>query len=65
MTIINPVSVHTTTVSINGSSKATMPSLTGSWVLAAEWAMAADPAPASLEKQARLAPMTKTPKKPP
>ena len=37
------VMVQTTTVSMNGSSRATIPSLIGSSVLAAEWAIAADP----------------------
>ena len=42
-----------------------MPSLMGLSVLAAECAIAAEPAPASLENTARLTPITMTPKKPP
>ena len=42
-----------TTVSIKGSNKATKPSEAGWLVVTAECAMAADPAPASLEKAAR------------
>ncbi len=44
--------VHITTVSIKGSNKATMPSLAGYLVLTAEWAIAAEPAPASFENAA-------------
>ena len=43
-------------VSIKGSSKATIPSLTGSLVAAAECAIEAEPTPASLEKAARRKP---------
>ena len=57
--------VQITTVSINGSSKATIPSVTGSFVFTAECAMAAEPTPASLEKAALLKPCTNTPTKPP
>ena len=53
ITNTKPVSVQITTVSINGSSKATKPSLNGSSVCTAAWAMAAEPSPASLEKAAR------------
>ncbi len=44
--------VQMTTVSINGSKSATTPSDAGYFVRTAEWAMAAEPAPASLEKAA-------------
>jgi AGCS family alanine or glycine:cation symporter len=44
---------------------ATIPSLTGSSVLAAEWAIEADPTPPSLLKTALLIPVTKAPIKPP
>ena len=57
MTMTSAVIVHTTTVSMNGSSRATMPSRAGWGVLAAECAMAAEPAPASLENAARLKPV--------
>ncbi len=43
-------------VSMKGSSSATTPSDTGSSVFAAEWAMGADPCPASLEKRPRRTP---------
>ena len=52
-TSTKPVNVQITTVSINGSNRATNPSLRGSSVCTAEWAMAAEPSPASLEKAAR------------
>ena len=65
ITMTRAVMVQTTTVSINGSSNATIPSLTGSSVFAAEWAMAAEPSPASLEKTARRKPMMMTPIMPP
>ena len=48
----NAVMVQTNTVSTNGSNNATTPSLTGSLVLEAEWAIEAEPTPASLEKAA-------------
>ena len=57
--------VQMTTVSMNGSSNATIPSRIGYWVRAAEWAIAAEPAPASLENAARWNPTTSTPTKPP
>jgi hypothetical protein len=41
---------------MKGSSNATMPSLAGYFVLTAECAIAAEPAPASFEKAARLNP---------
>jgi hypothetical protein len=41
--------VQMTTVSMNGSSKATMPSVTGSLVRTAEWAIGADPMPGNRE----------------
>jgi hypothetical protein len=54
--ITSVVSVQTTSVSMNGSRPATTPSRTGSSVFAAEWAMGADPWPASFEKSARFMP---------
>ncbi len=57
--------VQTTMVSIKGSSKATTPSSTGWETLAAEWAMAAEPIPASLEKTARFTPIIRIPRNPP
>ena len=63
--ITRAVIVQITTVSINGSSKETIPSVTGSLVLTAEWAIGAEPIPASLENTALLNPKIKTPKKPP
>ena len=50
------VIVQTTSVSMNGSSPATTPSRTGSSVLAALWAIGAEPCPASFEKSARFMP---------
>ena len=50
------VIVQTTTVSVNGSSNATSPSLAGFFVFTAEWAIGAEPIPASLENAARLIP---------
>ena len=52
-------------VSIKGSSRATTPSSIGFFTLAAEWAIAADPIPASFEKTARLIPIINTPRNPP
>ena len=54
-----------TTVSMNGSSRATNPSLAGCVVRAVAWAMAALPSPASLEKTARRKPMISAPIAPP
>ena len=54
--ITKAVIVQITTVSINGSNKDTIPSETGSFVLAAECAIEADPTPASFEKAALLKP---------
>ena len=54
-----------TTVSINGSNKATNPSDAEYFVFTAEWAMDAEPAPASLLNAALLNPTNKTPIKPP
>ena len=66
MTMITKAVIEQTTiVSMNGSSKATIPSSAGWETLAAECAIAAEPMPASLEKTARLTPMIKIPKKPP
>ena len=59
------VIVQMTTVSMNGSSSPTNPSLTGSAVRAVAWAMAALPSPASFEKAARRNPMTSAPSMPP
>ena len=54
--ITSAVMVQITTVSMKGSSSDTKPSVIGSLVRTAEWAMAAEPTPASLEKAARLKP---------
>jgi len=54
-----------TIVSIRGPKEATIPSRIGSFVAAAECAMAAEPIPASFENAARLKPMKSTPIKPP
>ena len=56
---------HTITVSMKGSSSATMPWRTGSLVIAAECAIGAEPQPASFEKAARRKPMIITPTTPP
>ena len=56
ITTTSAVIVQMTIVSMNGSSSATTPSDTGSSVLAAAWAMGAEPWPASLEKRPRLTP---------
>ena len=50
---------------MKGSKSATRPSEAGYFVLTAECAIDAEPAPASLEKAARLNPVIKTPKRPP
>ena len=65
MTMVSAVMVQMTTVSMNGSNIATKPSLTGCLVFTAEWAMGAEPTPASLEKAARWKPMMRTPMAPP
>ena len=65
MTIVSAVIVQITMVSMNGSSSATWPSVEGSLVLTAEWAIEADPMPASLEKAARWKPTISTPTTPP
>ena len=52
-------------VSMKGPIIATIPSRTGSSVFAAEWAIAALPSPASLEKAARFIPRIMTPTAPP
>ena len=44
--------VQIITVSISGSSNATYPSVMGSFVFTAEWAIAAEPQPASFENAA-------------
>ncbi len=48
--------VQITSVSMNGSSRATTPSDTGSSVFAAAWAMGAEPWPASFENKPRRTP---------
>ncbi len=55
----------TTTVSMKGSSQATILSRIGSSVRAAELAIGAEPTPASLSNAACLTPYTKTAIKPP
>ena len=65
MTMVSAVIVQMMTVSMNGSSRATKPSVTGRRVLTAEWAIAAEPSPASLEKAARWKPTMSTPIAPP
>src|SRR5690554_8187360 len=59
------VMVQTTTVSMNGSSKETTPSLTGYFVREAECAIDADPTPASFENAALWKPTMSTPMIPP
>ena len=59
--ITSAVIVQITTVSMNGSSNATRPSLAEYFVRTAECAIDAEPAPASLEKAARLKPTKSTP----
>ena len=51
--------MHITTVSINGSNSDTNPSEAAYFVLTAECAIDADPAPASFEKAALLNPTKK------
>ena len=63
--ITDAVIKQTIIVSMKGPIIATMPSLTGSSVFAAEWAIDADPTPPSLLKTALLTPVTKAPIKPP
>ena len=65
MTIASAVIVQITTVSMNGSSSATKPSVAGSLVFTAECAIEAEPMPASLEKAARWKPTISTPMTPP
>ena len=65
ITITIAVIVQTATVSMKGSKSDTIPSCTGYSLRAAEWAIAAEPMPASLEKAARLMPITRQPRKPP
>jgi len=52
-------------VSMKGSSRATCPSVDGCCVRTAEWAMEAEPMPASLEKAARWKPTMRAPMAPP
>ncbi len=59
------VIVQTTTVSINGSNKATKPSDAGYFVFTAECAIAAEPTPASFENAALWKPIISTPNNPP
>ena len=54
------VIVHTTIVSMKGSIMATSPSLTGSLVRAAPWAISDVPSPASFENKALRIPATIT-----
>ena len=61
----SPVIVQMTRVSMNGPSMATMPSRTGSSVLAAAWAMGAEPWPDSLENSPRFTPQVSMKMKPP
>ena len=63
--ITKAVTLQIIIVSINGSKIETIPSCTGSFVLATAWAIAADPKPAPLEKALRLIPCTKIPISPP
>ena len=63
--ITSPVIVHTMIVSTKGSSRATIPSRTGSGVAAAECAIAAEPVPASLLNAARRMPWMIVPISPP
>src|SRR5690606_32590616 len=63
--ITNAVIVQMTPVSMKGSSNETKPSDAAYLVLTAEWAIEAEPAPASFEKAARLKPTTNTPTSPP
>ncbi len=65
MTMVSAVMVQTTTVSMNGSIIATRPSVAGRLVFTAEWAMGAEPMPASLEKAARWKPTIRAPMRPP
>src|SRR5690606_2541095 len=51
MTIVSAVMVQTTTVSMNGSSSATRPSVDGFFVFTAECAIGAEPRPASFENR--------------
>ena len=63
--ITRAVIVQTMTVSMNGSSRATRPSLAGRSVLTAEWAIGADPTPASFENTPLLIPCIIAPITPP
>ncbi len=53
------MTVQTNMVSMNGSSPATTPSVTGSGVFTAAWAIGAVPRPDSLENRARFMPHRK------
>ena len=53
ITITKAVILQIKTVSIKGSNKATKPSEAEYFVFTAEWAIEAEPAPASLENAAR------------
>ena len=65
MSITEAVIKQTMIVSINGPIIATIPSRTGSSVLAAECAIDADPTPPSLLKTPHFIPVTRAPIKPP
>ena len=59
VSIVRAVSVHTTSVSMRGSSPAISPSLVGSSFSAAQCAIGDDPWPTSLENSARFIPQNK------
>ena len=63
--ITSAVMVQITTVSMNGSSSETKPSVIGSLVRTAECAIAAEPTPASFENAARRKPWISAPTMPP
>ena len=63
--ITRAVIEQTMTVSMKGSSMATKPWVSGSFVRTAAWAIEDEPTPASLEKAARRKPSTTTPSTPP
>ena len=65
MTTAIAVSMHTPMESTSGSHRAVNPSVAGSFVFEALWAMPAEPTPAALENSARWMPMTATPMMPP
>ena len=65
MMITRQVIVTITIVSMNGSTRPTTPSETGSSVFAAAWAIGAEPCPASLENSPRLTPQFRVTSKAP